>query len=197
MFQVEGSSSVSASPRPSAPRCTSGIRSAGTLPIMMTAQRRPSCSTASIQAVTCGEFSQPATRTRNGSATRRLVENSSQLLRILAARVALEGLPADPRLVRQPVLLPALPEDEQRLFDRLLVVRISYDARIPLSHQSTREVVRTGKAENRPARPQVFKEFPRRREARARHVEQKCRRLAHLLDRALVPDVTGPLDADT
>src|SRR5580765_5409481 len=99
------------------------------------------------------------------SITRRLIENTSQLLGSPSTRVALERLPPDLRLIGQTVLEPALPERAQRLLDRYLVTRIGDDARAPLSHESTCEVVRAGERQNWPARGQVFEELPRRREA--------------------------------
>ena len=125
------------------------------------------------------------------SATAASSSTSSQLLRPAAARVALERPPADLRLIRQPVLLPPLPERQHRLLDRRLVVRIGDDARIPLPHQSAREIVRTCKAQERTARRQVLEQLPGRREARARHVEQSAVAAHISVDRPRVLDVAG------
>src|SRR5919201_3247860 len=90
---------------------------------------------------TCGELRNPATRTRSLSATRRGLQHLGELLGTRAPRVPLEGQLPDSCLVGEPVALPALPEPEEGICDRGLVVWVGDYARIPLTHEPCSKVV--------------------------------------------------------
>ncbi len=86
---------------------------------------------------------------------------------------------------------PAREELENGSLDRIWIPGIGPRAGIPFAHEPGRHVLRTGDAQDRPLRSEVFEDLARRRRSRWRSVEGQHRRHGHLMQRGRMVDIPG------